>query len=859
MKITFKNFKQHSDRTFDLPDTGLINIAGRSGAGKTTLLRGFQFALFDGVKKPFTHGTKTCSVDLSFPGLEISRQKGPGRLVVNGTEDATAQDIIQRTLGMSEAEFMASSYIQQKMQSSLLTLSPAEQLAFIERLAFGENSPDKIKTAINAEVLSRKKDIDAATQRTEMIEKMLADQKEALRKQQENKVEVPDLDPVYVVETREAYRTYSDLRDDAAKKLGGLNLEKESPHYKLVLQLEKAQEDEKQAEALWNERLKEIEEEIKEAGVPWLKFSREVAEEKRSHFQAAREYFRLKHEIDGIRLNMEVAQEKAQKARKTIEEELASFPTKQDTAPLVSRQNDLKKLGQWIDYCEECGKRANELANKYVQAWEGVKGTKKYLSIQSYLENKKKENSEELSEAKKLSLTWREELTLLNQSLKTLTCPKCSAQVSLVNGELSEIVGDAESKIKQTTALISNNERKIDFLLTEGPRLTQEAKVAGDLYQEVCAFPKKPCEGGSTKEEVEKELQELAQKIEETNETEGKRKNLEYRLNFLAEDMLVKRYTEELDQKSKQLPLCRVDLSYVNLPGLTFEQINEDENKLAEYINQNSLTESRIKGLLIAQKTPPLMYTRACSHVEWLRKQLEGVPVPREADEITKDFEKYNSQLNIANSRIAKLDPFMQELKLWESKKSEAEIFAARCSSIQDQIEDLERRAVTLEAEKNECLAKYQGVLDLKSASEACQMEAVSGVVDSINIAAKDFLDLLFPDDPCLVSLLPYKQTKDSATMKARFSTVIQYKGCEYGDIDEVSGGEYDRIVLAYQLALNSIYNSPILLLDEAFTAVEEELFLVAMEALRVVAKDKLILVISHGANTGVFDQVIEM
>lgn len=860
MKITFKNFKQHSDRTFELPDCGLVNISGRSGAGKTTLLRGFQFALFDGVKKPYTHGTKTCSVELALPGLEITRSKGPNRLIANGVEDAAAQDLIQKNLGMTEAEFMASSYIQQKMQSSLLTLSPSEQLAFIERLAFGENSPEKIKNAINAEVLTRKKDIDAVTQKLEMIEKMISDQEAALQQVESLPVitSLAEDMETYSIQVKDEYDSETQKRDAAAKKLSSLNAEKESPHYKLSVQLDLAKQEAAIAVSSWNERLEEIESEIINLGTPWSGgMTKSQAEGRRTIFQPARDYIKLQHEITNTKTSMSAAQEKAKKARADIEKQISEFPVV-DPSPLLARQKELAELLKWIEYRDECGKRANDFANKHPQCWEGVKGVKKYLAIQSFLATQKNETNQQILDTHAANRALRDEMLLLKQSLSVLECPECSAKVSLVNGVLSKSPGNVNEKIKEVTQKIADNDKKISDLQAKLPEIEADGKVATSLYAEVSAFPKKPHTGPDSANDVATEQKEVEGKLIEITEQEAKRKNLEYRLNFLAEDMLVKRYSEELEQKEKQLAGLHVDLNYVSTAGLTVEKIVKDEVEINEYIAANISIQSKINALVIAKTAPPSSYTRALSQVSWLEKQISGIPQPRPAEEIAQEFEAWNIALNDHSANVERLEPIYQQIKQWAKQKDEEKIIMAKRSSIEDQIAQLKSKLVSLTAEKDECVAVYEGTLELKAASERCQMEAVAGVVDSINIAAKDFLDLLFPDDACTVSLLPYKQTKD-ASVKAKFSTVIHYKGCEYTDIDEVSGGEYDRIVLAYQLALNSIYNSPILLLDEAFTAVEEELFLIAMDALKVVAKEKLILVISHGANQGVFDQVIEV
>jgi DNA repair exonuclease SbcCD ATPase subunit len=148
VKLTLDRFKTHTSKTLELPDTGLILLDGQSGAGKSTILKAFLYAAYGAVAKPVSWNETSCSVSWELKGQTITRGKGKGNISFNGLTGDSAQASLCSFLGMSEQEFIASSYIAQKNDNSLLTLTPAEQLRFIERLAFGEQSPDLFKKKI---------------------------------------------------------------------------------------------------------------------------------------------------------------------------------------------------------------------------------------------------------------------------------------------------------------------------------------------------------------------------------------------------------------------------------------------------------------------------------------------------------------------------------------------------------------------------------------------------------------------------------------------------------------------------------------------------------------------------------------
>lgn len=150
MKLTTRNFRCLADDTITIPDYGLVLLSGPSGSGKSTIIKAILYALFGvkAVKKPYSFGTNTCSVTLEFMGMKIQRTNRPNRLIVNNNsslEDISGQAFINDQLGIDFNKFMISSYIQQKNNTSILSLAPTDQLAMIQTLAFDDRSQAQYK------------------------------------------------------------------------------------------------------------------------------------------------------------------------------------------------------------------------------------------------------------------------------------------------------------------------------------------------------------------------------------------------------------------------------------------------------------------------------------------------------------------------------------------------------------------------------------------------------------------------------------------------------------------------------------------------------------------------------------------
>lgn len=148
MKLSLSNFKHHTDLEVDLPETGLVRISGRSGAGKSSVVHAIKYALFGKSRGITTWNETKTEVKLEGLGLDILRTKGPNTVECNGVRSKAAEDEIQRVLGMNELEFNISSYVSQGQRSSLINLSPSEQLRLIHALSFRDEDPEEQKELI---------------------------------------------------------------------------------------------------------------------------------------------------------------------------------------------------------------------------------------------------------------------------------------------------------------------------------------------------------------------------------------------------------------------------------------------------------------------------------------------------------------------------------------------------------------------------------------------------------------------------------------------------------------------------------------------------------------------------------------
>ena len=183
----------------------------------------------------------------------------------------------------------------------------------------------------------------------------------------------------------------------------------------------------------------------------------------------------------------------------------------------------------------------------------------------------------------------------------------------------------------------------------------------------------------------------------------------------------------------------------------------------------------------------------------------------------------------------------------------------AKRTALEEQLQSLMRSIEQKEAERAGIQEEYTAGVRLKNLSDLAATEAVAGILDAINTNARTYTDQLFPDCGTSIRLLNEKVNKTDGKSVAKFSLAIEHKGIKYDSLDEFSGGAENRAMLAFQLAISDLYNSPVLLLDEPLTGVHESLRNDILAMLQEVGQRKLVLVIEHGACDSAFSDIINV
>lgn len=224
--------------------------------------------------------------------------------------------------------------------------------------------------------------------------------------------------------------------------------------------------------------------------------------------------------------------------------------------------------------------------------------------------------------------------------------------------------------------------------------------------------------------------------------------------------------------------------------------------------------------------------------IKYLEKEIGDSNIPNKSYQ-----ELICSERERLESYITKNDNYnmyIDQIKNWN-----------RIRNMKESIEESSKNKQSL-SDRLRCLVKLRD--HVKTSEQKC----ISDFINSLNDHASIYIEQFFPDEDIKVELKTTQETKSTGKEKVALNFELTYRQIS-GDLSYLSGGERDRVNLAFTLAFSEIINNRILLLDECISSLDAETTNIVLENLKEKYKGKLVILVSHQANLGFFDKVIEI
>lgn len=284
--------------------------------------------------------------------------------------------------------------------------------------------------------------------------------------------------------------------------------------------------------------------------------------------------------------------------------------------------------------------------------------------------------------------------------------------------------------------------------------------------------------------------------------------------------MKAKLRVEELERKFVELEKLRAEYpeledAQAQLEGL-FKMKSDDE----AYAKQKALCSS------LKMERPDYDDTTEAS----LRKKKKAV-YERKEKEATLTGIAIKHDPDELNNRIRSVTELIKRLNVGKRSAQSARYWNA--------VEAL----LKTEADLNK---SYPRAIKLQEIIKTAEKKAVREVIEEINLHAQMYLDSFLDDMNVMLIFDGVKLTVD----------VLQ-DGHD-SDLQNLSGGELARVILAFTIALAEINNVKLLLLDECVASLDQESTGQVIDAIKANFRGTVIC-IAHQTTTGVFDHVLEL
>jgi len=313
-------------------------------------------------------------------------------------------------------------------------------------------------------------------------------------------------------------------------------------------------------------------------------------------------------------------------------------------------------------------------------------------------------------------------------------------------------------------------------------------------------------------EEIQKELTLISHHTKEYNKLFDEFESL----SITLESSEIKKKLEQYKKEERSYTLLQTKISQLEII-IKDKNINIEETKsLYEIIEEITKLKEILKR-----------YKFLKSEIIEIEIINDPSPTLKETKDKIKDFEE---KIETYSTHISKLKEWNKNRELSISIKSAKD-------------------AKEYYMEEVKCYEKLQHYV------KEAETKSIIDFIDSLNQHAQLYIEDFFKDEDIQVQLVTNKELKSGKDKIGLFFKVF-YKKME-GDIDFLSGGQRDRINLAFTLALSELVDNRILLLDECISSLDSETTDTVIETLKEKYKGKLIICVSHQVNTGMFDEVI--
>jgi DNA repair exonuclease SbcCD ATPase subunit len=557
----------------------------------------------------------------------------------------------------------------------------------------------------------------------------------------------------------------------------------------------------------------------------------------------------LENNLKHIYLNKELKTEES-RLEKTMKQ--LSENAEEEMSKIIIDPNDVTEISSKIN--------ASEIEYEIIQNTLSCKT--RIQSIESKIQDRYKYidadkiNIEDLEQTIKINETKLEELYKRKKNAELsklrLSCPCCDTSLKYIS-----------SSHRLEVYNIEVEDMNLDEIETE---ISTLQKTTLEIKQKSSTLRKVLDSIESLKKDKTSQVKELPYEYLDMSIVSMKEK--QFKLKQDIEDLREQKNKITFNKnRLKQLEGYLSDIKSKNHPVIKthLDKIKEIKMELS-YINLKvcQLSEERIKDSIVEFKEKLVIGKNNQAKLNKLEEKKSSIELDianntKLHDSINVvDFEtaeEYMQKMDTAQTALSTLKADLENKNSgFNMRELDIQINYIRYSNeLSDLITQVEENK-KLKKTTVEDLDKYNKI---SKSIEISESKLVYRFIDTLNERVNFHLETMFYE-PLTVKITCFKDTKKGE--KPHIDFLVYYKGNET-DISNLSGGEFDRLNLAFLLSFNELSDSNIIILDEALSSLNQELVADIIEHIQDVNKNnrKLVLTTLHQSIKGMFDQVISL
>nr|QBK92619.1 MAG: chromosome segregation ATPase [Pithovirus LCPAC401] len=850
MELSLANFKCYKELTIFKFVQGINLISGISGSGKSTILHAIEWCLYKrSIVKRFL--AKNAKVTLKFPSFTINRS----------ADGVCTEDIFITNIFGNKLVFQGTSYVSQNTRNKLIPGTTASVdkniMEAFNYLTFREN-PDKIIGNIN--------DIKRICRRKyEIALSRLADSKNTIKRHYTDEY-VNSNKNSKTNETREL----SDKLYHLKELTGQLEpITRKNRDTKITIEVfrEKLNELIKQRDMLPLHKMKVfkgVEKEIFNRLIPRELIGRSFSQDDMTRmFSDHINYERMKHQLEEVDLQADEVEEEIEllEYAKLYEDqkEYESLDSTQDVYSIfIATRTLINSLKMGKSIVDEYGFIPDiNLVENEIETW------RKIISIRTIspelIETEEEyrwiihEQRTRLADGvvfdpvqkrrvQELEIQDRLRDVIVPDADKTMNCPNCDLVLTPINNKLfivHKIIHNGDLNAEREKLRRMNEVKNLKIVPTKRVNVLESQYMIKDVDK---AFRTgkliKRLRRSLTLRMNQNELVSLLEKLKQSSV--GNLGEEESKLIYFT-DLLQR--CQDRDRLGPTLQEFKCDPDPDRLRALKDIKITNQQGISMEIMILCNEYKDSVLDITFSIFDDPIYKSDTIDDLIQLKRMLEN-----ELSGVQEEYKFLSKEIKSLSSKINKLSKTLR-LGIDDRYEKAKKDYSTALKEI-ELIKFLKDWRIYINAEKDESRLRIRGetASSLLVLAKRVEHDILISFTNTINGYLEDILSEIFPDACIILEMIDQR-------CKLR----IYVRGIEREKIASLSGGEHDRVSIALTIAYSVSWQSPLIMLDECFNSLDSNLKSKCINMIRRYCPDKIIIVVSHEEEHGLYDSVIEL